>query len=396
MKRILALLAALAFAGPVLAQQTLPPGTVVGRMPPNAGPSQAIPFATLGVQLGIGAAPTTHGTVEFINLGTTTGMGLIAYNGNAFRGYCTATGAYKTFLIPETVAITSAGNAGGVIRISHAATTRPLATGQFVWITQVGGTVEANEVWQITVINSTQFDLVGSVFVNNYTSGGLVYGAVAGRSDNITINNVANQSFAADTPHYIGFQFFDADCTIGKFVATTTGYSVDSTVGFNILSGYTNTPLIGQCVKHNGTIQGSANNELCVSWYNRGRVDLTNSALGNTGGLLNTWVKLTGTLDFLIWADAMPSVRAACGVVGSAALNKIDFGLSYQNSATAPDYFQDIYDISGNVALAVVAELPFPAVPPGFYRVTGWLRTVAGTATSGSVTNCTLVANTEF
>lgn len=397
-KLALAFLAALALATSAFAQvPQLPANTVFGRLGIGTGPGQAIPFDTLAARLGTAsAAVVSHGRVEFINAGTATGMLLIPYNGNGIQTYCTTTAAWKTFEVPPTVAITSAANAGGTIRITHATTTRPFATGQYVWITQVVGTTEANEIWPITVVSATQFDLQGSVFVNNYVSDGLVYGAVAGRSNNITINGVANQTFAADTPYYIGIQFFDAACTIGKFVATTTSYSVDSTLGFNVLSGYTNTPLVGQCIQHAGTIQGSANGELCVSWYNRGRVDLTTSSLGNTGGVLNTWTKLTGTLDFMIWADAMPAVFAVCGVTGTAALNKIDFGLSYQNSATAPDYFQTVYDISGGVGLGVVAALPFPATTPGFYRVTGWLRTVAGTATTGSVTNCTLVANTEF
>ena len=92
----------------------------------------------------------------------------------------------------------------------------------------------------------------------------------------------------------------------------------------------------------------------------------------------------------------MPVANIYCGVSGTASLNRIDIGLSYQNSATAPDYFQTVYDVSGGGGLTAIATLPFPAVTPGFYRVTGWLRTVAGTATVGNVTNCTMTVNTEF
>lgn len=352
---------------------------------------------TTGTTLADGGSAGAGGfNVEFINAGTTTGMNLIAYNGKTLQVYCTTTTSWKTFDIPSSVAITNATSNGGLIRITHAATARPLQTNQFVWITQVGGVTAANEIWKITVINSTTFDLQGSTFSGVYTSGGLVYGSVAGRSDNITINGVAAQAFAADTPYYLGIQFFDSGCTVGQLVATSTSYSVDTTVGINVLTGYANTPLVGACVKHNGTIQGSANSELCLSWYNRGRVDLVAGPSGNTGGVLNTWTKLTNTLDFLIWADAMPVVALWCGVSGTAALNKIDMGMSYLNSATAPDYFQTVYDIAGGVGLTANATLPFPAVTPGFYRVTAWLRTVVGTATVGNVTNCTMVANTEF
>lgn len=401
------LLAALLFlaAAPAFGQWQTPNHSVpVGRGPGVTGFNSVGPCAA-GHTLEWGTttidpacAPNIgHGAVEFINLGTTTGMGLIPYNGKGFRTYCSTTSSWKTFEIPDTVTITGAANNGsGAIRLTHASTTRPLATGQFVWVTQVGGTTEANEVWKITVVNSTHIDLQGSTFTNAYTSGGLIYSAVAGRSDNITIDGVAAQAFTSDTPYYIGLQFFDSACTIGQFVVSSSGYSVDSTLGFNTLTGYTNTPLVGQCVKHAGTIQGSANGELCTSWYNRGRVDLVVGPTGNTGGVLNTWTKLTNTIDFLIWADAMPIVEIICGVSGTAALNKIDLGLSYQNSATAPDYFQTIFDVSGGVGLTAKAKLPFPATSPGYYRVTAWLRTVAGTATVGNVTNCTMTVNTEF
>jgi hypothetical protein len=69
-------------------------------------------------------------------------------------------------------AVTGAANNGsGLIRITTA--TSPFRTGDFVTITGVGGTVEANAVnWRITVISPTTFDLVGSTFTNAYTSGG--------------------------------------------------------------------------------------------------------------------------------------------------------------------------------------------------------------------------------
>lgn len=59
----------------------------------------------------------------------------------------------------------------GLIRIQ---TTVPhnFTTGQRVSVAGVGGTVEANGIWVITVISDTLFDLVDSIFVNAYTTGG--------------------------------------------------------------------------------------------------------------------------------------------------------------------------------------------------------------------------------
>ena len=65
----------------------------------------------------------------------------------------------------------AANNGSGLIRILLVA--HKLKTGNLVKITGVGGTVEANAIWRITVTDGSHFDLVGSTFTNVYTSGGL-------------------------------------------------------------------------------------------------------------------------------------------------------------------------------------------------------------------------------
>lgn len=65
----------------------------------------------------------------------------------------------------------AANNGGGLIRITTPGNPR-FHTGDRITITGVGGTVEANAGWNITVISPTTFDLIGSTFTNAYTSGG--------------------------------------------------------------------------------------------------------------------------------------------------------------------------------------------------------------------------------
>ena len=67
--------------------------------------------------------------------------------------------------------ITNAVTNAGLIRIT--ATGHGFATNNKVNISGVKGTTEANRTgWVITVIDANTFDLVGSVFVNAYISGG--------------------------------------------------------------------------------------------------------------------------------------------------------------------------------------------------------------------------------
>lgn len=70
----------------------------------------------------------------------------------------------------------AADNGSGLIRIT--ATSHGYETGNTVSITGVGGTVEANALWTITVVTDNTFDLVGSTFTNAYTSGGTVTATV--------------------------------------------------------------------------------------------------------------------------------------------------------------------------------------------------------------------------
>lgn len=72
------------------------------------------------------------------------------------------------------LAITNAGNNGsGLIRLT-VADTSTFATGQVKVVAGVLGTVEANNSWTITVVDATHIDLQGSVFANNYVSGGTI------------------------------------------------------------------------------------------------------------------------------------------------------------------------------------------------------------------------------
>lgn len=65
----------------------------------------------------------------------------------------------------------AADNGAGLIRITTAVA-HGWATGDLIAVYGVGGTVEANGWWAITVIDATRFDLQGSAFANAYTAGG--------------------------------------------------------------------------------------------------------------------------------------------------------------------------------------------------------------------------------
>lgn len=65
----------------------------------------------------------------------------------------------------------AADNGSGLIRITTSVA-HGLSTNDYVYLTNVGGTVEANGEWKITVLSTTTFDLQGSTFTHAWTSGG--------------------------------------------------------------------------------------------------------------------------------------------------------------------------------------------------------------------------------
>jgi hypothetical protein len=69
--------------------------------------------------------------------------------------------------------VTGMANAAGLIRVTIGAG-HTLVSGDYVRIYDVTGTVEANGIWEINVINATTFDLIGSAFVNAWVAGGTV------------------------------------------------------------------------------------------------------------------------------------------------------------------------------------------------------------------------------
>lgn len=100
-----------------------------------------------------------------------------------------ATGVALLTTGPSTAITATVNNGAGAIRIT--AVGHGFVTGAKVYISGIVGTTEANNVvrgagpdtathqyWVITVINGSQFDLIGSAFVNAWISGGTVYPAL--------------------------------------------------------------------------------------------------------------------------------------------------------------------------------------------------------------------------
>jgi hypothetical protein len=86
----------------------------------------------------------------------------------------TATSHLGEALLASPITITGAANNGsGLIRLTMGSTAT-LTDGQSYYVVGVYGTSEANGLWEMTVVNGTTVDLVGSTFTNTYVAGGLI------------------------------------------------------------------------------------------------------------------------------------------------------------------------------------------------------------------------------
>lgn len=113
---------------------------------------------------------------------------------------------------PGIIPITGAANNGsGKIRLTLSGLTAGLTnlnTENRVEVYGVGGTTEANGNWAFTIIDSTHIDLTGSTFVNAYTSGGAIGGAVDAMTT--SLDNILTVSIAR-------LAGFDASGALGIF-----------------------------------------------------------------------------------------------------------------------------------------------------------------------------------
>jgi hypothetical protein len=109
-------------------------------------------------------------------------------------------------IAPTPLTITgAANNASGLIRLTVATAT--LSTGQYLSVSGVKGTLEANGDWTATVIDATHIDLQGSTFANAYVSGGIVGGsldALTTSLDDFSTSTIAEIA-AFDPSHMLNF-----------------------------------------------------------------------------------------------------------------------------------------------------------------------------------------------
>lgn len=154
--------------------------------------------------------------------------------------------------VPPSVSVsgTSSG-AGGVVRI-QTSIAHNFSTNNYIQGANIGGTLEANTWAQITVIDSTHFDMAGTVFINAWTSGGTVtdyskptaqiypqapivdgtaqfiaesHSAIVCMSQYIKIEDCYTQAFTCQSVHFVSNDTLGPNCDFSQISGLSIGYS---------------------------------------------------------------------------------------------------------------------------------------------------------------------------
>lgn len=96
-----------------------------------------------------------------------------------------ATGTASLTTGPACTITGAANNGSGLIRLAVSGGVPAWTAGTLnqIYVSGVTGTTEANGTWQVILVDSTHFDLVGSAFVHAYSSGGAAAPAVFTSTD---------------------------------------------------------------------------------------------------------------------------------------------------------------------------------------------------------------------
>lgn len=415
-------------SGIVAVQPQAAAGTFNFNLPTTAGTSGQCQASGGG-----GSSPMTWVNCITTNI-LSTGIGLILTNngtahgflltpkyGNQIPLFCAASSSWETFTIPavgisgdvtsisidgvaaqsikgnnlqQTITVVNVANNGsGLIRLQVADSSLfSAAAGVGYIITGATGTgalpaainsFSVPKLWTVTIIDATHVDLVGSTFTaGTYTASSATVGV--------------------GVPYFV-YVKLDAGCTTATFDLSALQSYVYATVpGIAVNGGSAIEPMVGMLVLRNGTIQGGAGEEYLITWYNYGRSTFASAFTGNTGGINGTYVKLTGNIEFLIWSEHMPVVRADCSVTGNSMLGTIGFALSASGSYVRTILGQDNgiqqtqLDIAPASPKIFPVQFPFSSLTGGLWSINGWLMATEGTATAGSINPCNITSFSVF
>lgn len=165
------------------------------------------------------------------------------------------------------------------------------------------------------------------------------------------------------------------------------GFMVDNATGLG--------HLVAQVIRRPiWEIQGQANSQYLVSWYNRGQAAFVSIPSGSVGAG-SGWQPVGTPVEIMIWEDDWPVVSATLNMTGSAVGASLQGAIVPNNSILNGAFGAATNAAPGN---PYPVTIDFPATPttPGFWTFQIFLQTNAGIVTLGAALNSTLTVTGKF
>lgn len=152
-------------------------------------------------------------------------------------------------------------------------------------------------------------------------------------------------------------------------------------------------------------LQGQANSEYVLSYYNRGHTNFVSVPAG-TVAAASGWVAVGPSVDTLVWADDTPQFSGVINFTGNTANASLEARIIiYRNdpttgviSSTPNDWGYATQQVNVTPGKQYTSPIfaPLAAPPPGFWRYQLEIRATAGNVVLGALQNSMIAAYGPF
>ena len=221
---------------------------------------------------------------------------------------------------------------------------------------------------------------------------------------NCYIDDVPGQSMPMDTIHLAWLKMDGSGNLYINWLTWVQSGPAKASGGFTIDARTQQGHLIGMAIRRpTYHVQGQANSEYVLSYYNRGASNFISVPAG-TVSAGSGWQNVGAPIEMLVWADDIPTFMANINFTGSAAGSTMAASVlmtTNTNSGTIglPNYWgfeTSQVNVSPGKPYGGTIIVPLASPPPGFWRYQLQISVDVGTVTLGAARNSMMSASGKF
>lgn len=221
---------------------------------------------------------------------------------------------------------------------------------------------------------------------------------------NCYIEDVSGQSMPMDTIH-IAFLKMDGSGNLYiNWLTWAQAGPAKSPGGFIVDARTQQGHLIGMAIRRpTYHVQGQANSEYVLSYYNRGASNFISVPAG-TVSAASGWQDIGAPVELLLWADDMPAFNAVVNFTGDTAEATMAARVlvSFNNANGQPGAYNNwghetsTVNVTAGKPYTGSITVPLASAPPGFWQFQLQTSVDVGTVTLGAARNSMMGAYGKF